>query len=349
MSADGLHAARAWVETQEIHRGDEVEVEIQELVLPSEHEEPPLAIERTRLAEGGAGLRPPVVLIHGFAQNRYTWRIQGRSMTASLARAGFDVFNLELRGHGRSRELRPENALAFDDYVRDGVRAVKAVSLGGRAPFVVGHSLGGAVGVGVATQVPVAGLVHLAGVYTFASQNRALRGLAAATLRMEATLRASRMRLSTGLAGEVLGQLYSITEVAGYGFPIRGWVPESIERPLLEERLARGFDWTSVEVWLQMARWARGEPFAYREAWSRTDVPLLVVYGDDDPLVREGDATACFRESGSRDKQIQVFDAFHHEVHWGHVDLILGRKAPDHVWPRLTSWMADRVPPLGRS
>ncbi len=346
MRDKGLHATRAEVVSHVIHGDRVVEVEVQELVLPADGDEPPLAVERTQLAAERSGVRPPVLLIHGFAQNRYTWRIEGRSMCAALAEAGFDVYNLELRGHGRSRGLRPENATSFDDYVRDGLRVVQSIAVAGRAPFLIGHSLGGAVGVGVATETPLAGLVHLAGIYTFASQNRTLRAVARATLKMEPALRRSRLRLSTGLAGELLGQLYRVTEVAGYGFPVRGWVPESIERPLLEERLARGFDWTSIEVWLQMARWAQGERFAYREAWAGTDVPLLVAYGDDDPLVREGDAAACFEESGSADKELQVFDAFHHDVHWGHVDLILGKKAPDHVWPRLVQWMGDRIPPL---
>jgi len=342
VSLEGLDPIRAEVSEHQVHDGQTLLVEVEELVLPASDGEPPLAVERTRRVEGRTGSEEAVVLVHGFAQNRYTWRIAGRSMAAALAGAGFDVFNLELRGHGRSRELLPENASTFDDYVLDAERVVEAVGRRGRPPFLIGHSLGGAVGIGVATRRPLAGLVHLAGIYTFASQNRTLRAVAAATLQLEPLLQASRVRLSTGLAGELLGQLYSVTEIAGYGFPIRGWVPESIERPLLEERLAQGFDWTSVEVWLQMARWARGERFAYRDAWRSTDVPLLVVVGDDDPLVREGDAAACFEESGSQDKQLQVFDAFHHEVHWGHVDLILGRKAPEHVWPRLIGWMAAR-------
>ena len=57
-----------------------------------------LALVRKVLPCGGG---PPVVLVHGFAQNRYTWHSSGRSMSAWLAAQGFDVYVLELRGHGR--------------------------------------------------------------------------------------------------------------------------------------------------------------------------------------------------------------------------------------------------------
>ena len=59
-----------------------------------------IAIVRKRLP-GSAG--PRVVLVHGFAQNRYSWHLSRRSLSAWLAGEGFDVLNLELPGHGNSR------------------------------------------------------------------------------------------------------------------------------------------------------------------------------------------------------------------------------------------------------
>ena len=313
---------------------DTVEVVRQRLRLPGD---PPLAVERT--VPRGGPTRPAVVLIHGFAQNRVTWRVNGRSFPAFLARHGFEVLNLELRGHGESRAYGAGNARAFAEYVDD---AVRAVDTGSGPPFVVGHSLGGAVGIGVATERRLRGLVHLAGVYGFAEHNRVLRGLARATLAAEPAFQWAPLRVHTRWTGDLIARLYSVTDVLGYGAPIAGWSPGSIERGLLAERLVEGFDWTSVEVWLQMARWARGEPLAHAEAFRALDVPLLVVAGDADPLVRPDDARRCFAESGSRDKQLVVFGPFEHQVHWGHVDLILGRRAPEVVWPRLVDWMAAR-------
>ena len=40
--------------------------------------------------------------------------------------------------------------------------------------------------------------------------------------------------------------------------------------------------------------------------------------------------------------EIIIFDDYHHETHWGHLDIILGKKAPTHVWPYLHDWMNSR-------
>jgi polyhydroxyalkanoate synthase len=339
----GVHLDREERLTVTIDGEERVSVLRQQLRIPAEAGQPPLAVERTVRSEGAS--HPPVILVHGFAQNRFTWhipgggRISGRAFCAHLASRGFEVLNLELRGHGRSRELGAGNARAFSEYVLDAHRVVERCRA---KPFLVGHSLGGAVGVGVATETALAGLVQLAGVYRFARHNRTLRALARATLLCEPLLTAAPVRVRTGWAGELLAKMYAVTDIAGYGAPIAGWAPDSIERELLEERLALGFDWTSVEVWLQMSRWATGEPFRYAEAFEKLDLPLLVIAGDADPLVKIEDAKLCWERSGSSDKELLVFDSFDHEVHWGHVDLILGKHAPRLVWPRISTWLQDR-------
>ena len=104
-----------------------------------------------------------------------------------------------------------------------------------------------------------------------------------------------------------------------------------------------GFDWTSVKVWQEMSRWSSQGVFDYDERWQRTDVPVLVVLGDRDHLLPIPDGRMAFDRSASTDRQLQIFDDWQHETHWGHLDLILGRRAPDHVWPCIGAWLADRV------
>lgn len=297
---------------------------------------PPVVVEVSTPVSGAT--RPPVVLVHGFAQNRFSWRVSGRSLVAALVAAGHAVHNVELRGHGLSRAAGSGNATAFVDYVEDIQRVVAGLD---REPFLVGHSLGGAAVVAAAASgTPVRGVVPVAGVYTFATRNRTLRALGRVSLGL-APLMGS-VRMSTGWAGHLLGKLYSVSDVAGYGFPIAGWTPGSLERPLLEERLANGFDWTSVDVWLEMAAWANGAEVPGLEGWSSCEVPLLVLVGDADPLVHPDDARACLNASGSTDKTFVLFDRYHHGAHWGHIDLLLGRDAPRIVWPALLGWMAAR-------
>src|SRR5690606_20515397 len=146
----------------------------------------------------------------------------------------------------------------------------------------------------------------------FADHNRAMRALARASLRAERLLTLPPVRMSTGWAGRLLAELYQLTDVAGYGLPLAGWFPGSIERELLAERLVRGFDWTSLEVWLQVCRWAGGEPFAYAEAFGALDVPLLVVAGDADPLAPPATARSCYDASGASDRTLLVLEPFEH-------------------------------------
>src|SRR5215212_6928154 len=77
----------------------------------------PLAMVRKRSA-GPHGARAAVLLVHGYGQNRYAWHLPARSLSNYLARAGYDVFNLELRGHGRSRHLGARLPSHVTDFVR---------------------------------------------------------------------------------------------------------------------------------------------------------------------------------------------------------------------------------------
>lgn len=333
----GAELVDAWDVQEVVHADHVVALRREDLRLSAGPDRPPLAVERTVLPQGPS--RPPVILVHGFAQNRYTWRVTGRSLVGRLAEAGHEVLNLELRGHGNSRRYGAGNAAAFDEYVDDFTRVVDACD---GAPFAMGHSLGAAVIVAGATERTLRGVVSVAGVFTFGRHNAAIRGLASLSLALEKVLLRPSVRVSTGWAGQLLAELYSLTEVAGYGLPLAGWTAGSMERHVLEERLVKGFDWTSVEVWLQMSRWALGEPFAWAEAFSEVDVPLLVIAGDLDPLLPPEEARACYEASGAEDRTFVVFEPWEHGGHWGHVDLLLGRRAPEVTWPTILDWLNAR-------
>jgi len=62
----------------------------------------PIAMVRKRSASRKT--QGAIVLVHGFGQNHYTWHISRRSLVNYLANDGWDVFNVDLRGKGRSRQ-----------------------------------------------------------------------------------------------------------------------------------------------------------------------------------------------------------------------------------------------------
>ena len=82
--------------------------------------------------------------------------------------------------------------------------------------------------------------------------------------------------------------------------------------------------------------------FDYEEAWARTQVPLLVIGGDLDHLMLPADVRTAYDLSGSTDKTLVQLDDYGTGVHWGHLDLIVGKHAPRFVWPVVRDWMAER-------
>src|SRR5262245_23421130 len=138
---------------------------------------------RKRLAGNDGGTLAPVLLVHGFGQNRYAWHLPARSLANHLARAGFDVFNLDLRGHGRSRHFGARAPRHVDDYITEdlpyAVEEVLAQS-GKRPTFIVGHSLGGLVSYAAAPSLAggVAGIASIGSPYHFARGSLSLQAIA---------------------------------------------------------------------------------------------------------------------------------------------------------------------------
>lgn len=277
---------------------------------------------------------PTVVLVHGFGQNRYTWDTSRRSLSAFLAAAGYDVFNLELRGHGLSREAGAPTG--FEDYLLD-VEAF-AAALGPPA-FWIGHSLGGAVVYAGATRTPMRGVIGIAALFRFAQANRALRLLCRASRLLKGPPASVKLRV----AGQLLARLYSVSDVAGYAFPISGWAPGSIEEDLLRERLDHGFDWLPLPLWDDMSRWAVEGRFDYEDAWSKTVVPVLVLAGDLDHLMLPEDARAAYDASPGPDRTFTTLDLYSTGHRWGHLDLVIGHQAPRFVWAPIRDWLDARA------
>jgi polyhydroxyalkanoate synthase subunit PhaC len=301
--------------------------------------------------------RGVVLLVHGFAQNRYSWHLSSRSFVNYLADAGLDVFNLELTGHGRSREYGSAPARSFAEYVDDAasvVRSVQDYAGGEERVFLVGHSLGGAVCYAAAPRVAdqLAGIATIAGMFRFGSNpvTRRLSGLINATTRLEPIVRRLGGGFRTRFVGKALAEWWEQAEDLSWSFPMAGWVPGSTEPHIVQERLVRGFDWTGVNILLTMMRWAadgqfvgeRGEDF--EQAFAALDLPLLVMAGDRDRLLPPSDARPAYDLSNSSDKTYKLFSPVREEVHWGHLDIVMGKKAPTYVWPYVREWLLDRCP-----
>lgn len=308
----------------------------------------PLAMVRKRSAEND-GTRAPVLLIHGYGQNRYAWHLPGRSFSNYLAAAGFDVFNLDLRGHGRSRHLGSHLPAHVTEFVREDVPAaieeIQRVS-GARPVYIVGHSLGGLIAYGAAPRLgsAVAGVTTLGSPYQFTRGSPTLAILGWLMLNLDRKLPLGHGSLELKGLGEAMRALRGFIESPIFPLPIRGFVPRSMEPQILSQHMSLAMDRGSITVlrnmFLSAATWRQsGERLGGlgdAESFESCDVPLLVIAGTKDDLAPPSSVEPAFARSRSSDKTYRTFPR-------GHIDLIMGIEATQTIWPLIESWMATRL------
>ena len=305
----------------------------------------PLAMIRKRLARNGGGTRGVVLLVHGFGQNRYAWHLPSRSFANYLARAGYDVFNLDLRGHGRSRHFGSRRSKSVADYVEEdlpiAIEEVQQIA-GRRKVFVVGHSLGGLVTYAAAPGLDGA----LGGIASFGSPYHFGRGSTSLTAIATFVRTVNVLRLKPNppvplkAVGLTMVAFRRLAESPLYPIPWRGWRKGSMEPHVLTEHLRMAFDRAGLAELAELFDWAAQKRFGgresdYGERFEKLDLPLLVVAGTHDDLAPPEGVHPGFARSGSSDKTYRALPL-------GHIDLLVGREAPKSSWVVLSDWLGAR-------
>lgn len=90
-------------------------------------------------AQTAEAARTPLVFVHGAYVGAWCWEEHFLPWFASL---GFPVYAVSLRGHGASAGRERLNRFGLADYARD---LAEVVAMIGRAPVLIGHSMGGMV------------------------------------------------------------------------------------------------------------------------------------------------------------------------------------------------------------
>jgi polyhydroxyalkanoate synthase subunit PhaC len=306
----------------------------------------PLAMVRKRLVANGGGTKAPVLLVHGFGQNRYAWHLPARSFANHLARAGFDVFNLDLRGHGRSRHFGARSPRSIDEYISEDLpSAIEEIltHTEGRAPFLVGHSLGGLIGYAAAPRLlgGVAGIASIGSPYHFTRGSFSLQAIA---VFFDALRRARVPDLGVPLPlypfGTFMRTIARVADSPFYPIPLRGWHAGALEPHVLDQHLRLAFDRAFIKEMRTLFEWGIDKRFGghaqdYVERFEAMDLPLLILAGNNDDLAPPASVRPAFERSRSRDKTYRT-------VPLGHIDLLVGRDAPLSTWCMVSSWMEKR-------
>lgn len=226
---------------------------------------------------GTDGDTPLVLLLHGFPQLWWSWRHQ----LPALADAGLRAVAMDLRGYGGS----DKSPRGYDPFTLAADVAGVVQALGARDAVLVGHGWGGYVGWATALLHPerVRALGSVAAPHPSLMLRRlrtragwrALRHL----LRMQVPIVPER-RLADPASGMLAEHLVS--------WSASSW-PDSEELAVYQEAFSV---WPSAHCALEYHRWLvrsrlRSDGRSFREALrGEIDVPVLEVYGGDDPVVR---------------------------------------------------------------
>jgi len=311
--------------------------------------EVPLAMIRKRNAEE-SGTRASVLLIHGYGQNRYAWHLPSRSLANYLAASNFDVYNLDLRGHGRSRHLGARRPADVSEFVREDIPAaveeIQRLS-GARPVFLIGHSLGGLVSYAAAPSLGDAagGVVSIGSPYHFCRGSWPLTLAGHLMLGLDRRVSLGHGALALKSWGEVVRLMRVFVESPVFPLPIRGFLPGSMEPAVLSQHMSLAMDSGSITVLRNMflaAAEARqsghrlGGLSGFAESFEAMNRPLLVIAGTADDLAPPASVEPAYERSCSSDKTYRAFPQ-------GHIDLIMGRGATRIIWPLIERWVTRRA------
>lgn len=280
-----------------------------------------LAMTRLGRRDGARGV--PVILLHGsFSNRRFWYSPRGVGLGPYLARAGFDVWIPEMRGHGLSPRNQDYDRNRVADYARFDLPAIAGfvVEQSGQAPHWIGHSLGG-----------ITLAAALGGGYLEEQQTA-----------------------SVALCGSQVSRTYWPLKL-----PPVEWGGRFLLRRmggLSGSRLKRGPEDEPTGLALETLRWHGlfGRFGEKDNDWwvglANVRTPVLAVASDGD---HQDPAWACRQ-------LLQQFGSEVREYLWlgrrrgfaedyGHVDMLISKGAQREVWPLLQYWLEHGVLPAGQS
>jgi pimeloyl-ACP methyl ester carboxylesterase len=311
-----------------------------------------LALHRYRSARSDL---PPVILCAGYACNRYFLDFDERySLARFLARRGFDTWVLELRGRGYSEPAGGSSrnrSWTFDDLVRFDVPAAIAHVRGrcaGRPPVWIGHSMGGmvmyaALGENAALTESVAGFVAMASPVAFPP----IASWMAQRLGEFLLLLPFPARLPQH---NILVALWSLVGNSARASQV-GMNPHNLDHAAFGRALRQFICNVPRRKLQQFVRWSLTGAFRsadgcvdYRANLHRITTPAFIIAGAADQLATPEIVGLAYDRIGSPAKRYREFAAGPGvTADYGHVDLIFGSRAPDEVFPAISTWIETEL------
>ncbi|MCP4499852.1 MAG: alpha/beta hydrolase [Deltaproteobacteria bacterium] len=289
-----------------------------------------------------------VVVVPGFIQGSKSVDASSRSLLRALRENDLDVLVARLPGRGA-----PEGAIGFhfSDYVELLDEEVHRATQRSEHVSIVGHSLGGLLAVCLPqeTQEKLHRRV-VVGSPLAPSATTMLAPLLDATLQPIAKVL---HHLDVPFPGKLFGKMFHILRRGmnrkGVRFPLQVWAPGAFEHEDWQEILHEGFVSDSFGVLSDLLdlNISSGRRAGHLEVAPRISFPdappTLVIAGDADAIAPVAQVRRLFERIGSREKRFVVVGMKSCGVPFGHIDLLIGRFAPQFVWPELLRFLQPKT------
>lgn len=290
--------------------------------------------------------RPPVILCHGLAMNRRAFAFDpDKSLARALSARGRDVWVLELRGSDELAGTTAAHDATFDTYAREDVAAALryvrratgrdevdwvGFSMGGMLAYAWLGALGGG---GVRRLVTIGSPVRFEGVRI----ERVARFVPALLAPFR---KVTPVNFLLTLVAPLMGGW--MPRWLGEGFRTEHYDDATLRRVMVTTMgdipvgVARQF-----LGWIARRRWdSEDGALDYRAGLAKITVPTLVIAGDDDRLARPASVRAGHDALGATTRaylEVGIEGGAH--AHYDHLDLILGRRADEEVFPHVLAWL----------
>ncbi len=297
--------------------------------------------------------KEPVLLVHGFASNRFTWSLAGdRSFATYLFDRGYDVWIAELRGSGESdgstafTDRKPD--YNFDTFLKMDLPAIiNYIQFTTQREQVtyVGHSLGGQLGYAYLGTNPDGGgiknLIVLSAGAGFKERNSAI----------DMIMKVKGMLLVTP---KVYGELIAQSQANAIGwtdtrFDALIWNNEAINPRALSMFAYNAVSNFPVTLAEQTSDWVESGEFRsadkslnYGDLLPQINVPCFIGTGKVDALAPPRSVKETFDKIGVKDKELRIFGTSNgYAVDYGHIDLVTGDRVMTEVFPTIFGWLEN--------
>lgn len=306
-----------------------------------------IVLSRWRASGPGRGL--PVLLCHGLGSTAESFDMDPAcSLARHLAAQGRDVWAVDLRGHGRSehpsRKTGKRWGWTFDDFLDKDLPAALALVREKTATAecqYIGHSMGGLAlmsylargGNGIRSGVTIGSTLD------YSRSPSDFRTL----LRLKFLL-----RLLPYFPFGPLARLFAPLSCR-FANPFDAFNVQwtNIDPKVYRRFMASGVESASSGVLKQLS--TAFDPGGLRSSdglqgyfgrLGAVKTPILFITGDVDRQCSIEGARHSYEALGASDKELASFGlAFGQSDHYGHVDLVMGLRAPREVYPAIDRWL----------